>query len=269
MTRSRLQARLRRVAEAAEGAIEAAPAPGGAAASEAGPLANEVAAAFGRLARSYREVYGQSPEEARASTRANPGHPEYLERQLNGPPDQVEWYDLDELSRRDPALGLRRWEGVKQAAREEVATRFRAAAALEGPDSRCWDRARFLAVRAGLGDAWRARDAQEWALIDQLAQWQLLLWRSLETMNTYAALAAKGGKRSNKGSEGEYEPPRLSWAEAQERAAREAERLHRLYLRTLRALQDHRRMRSPVVVRRAGQVNIGQQQVNVAGQGPG
>jgi hypothetical protein len=40
------------------------------------------------------------------------------------------------------------------------------------------------------------------------------------------------------------------------------ERCHRLYLRTLGALQDLRR-RPPVVVRRAGQVNIGGQQVNV------
>jgi hypothetical protein len=42
------------------------------------------------------------------------------------------------------------------------------------------------------------------------------------------------------------------------------ERLHRLYLRTLRALQDQRRLQPPVVVRRAGQVNVAQQQINVA-----
>jgi hypothetical protein len=41
------------------------------------------------------------------------------------------------------------------------------------------------------------------------------------------------------------------------------ERCHRIYLRTLKALQDLRR-RTPVIVRRAAQVNIGQQQVNVA-----
>jgi hypothetical protein len=42
------------------------------------------------------------------------------------------------------------------------------------------------------------------------------------------------------------------------------QRYHTLYLRTLKALQDLRR-RPAVVVRRAGQVNIAQQQVNVAG----
>jgi hypothetical protein len=41
------------------------------------------------------------------------------------------------------------------------------------------------------------------------------------------------------------------------------ERCHRLYVRTLRALQDLRRL-EPVVVRRAGQVNVAHQQINVA-----
>jgi hypothetical protein len=42
------------------------------------------------------------------------------------------------------------------------------------------------------------------------------------------------------------------------------ERLHRLWLRTLRALQDQRRLQPPVVVRRAGQVNLAYQKINVA-----
>jgi hypothetical protein len=59
-------------------------------------------------------------------------------------------------------------------------------------------------------------------------------------------------------------PPRLSDAEAAEQAAAMMERCHRMYLRTLRALQDQRRCVQPIIVRRAGQVNIGQQQVNVS-----
>jgi hypothetical protein len=41
------------------------------------------------------------------------------------------------------------------------------------------------------------------------------------------------------------------------------ERLHRLYLGTLQALQDQRRLQPPVVVRRAGQVNVAHQQIHV------
>jgi hypothetical protein len=43
------------------------------------------------------------------------------------------------------------------------------------------------------------------------------------------------------------------------------ERFHGLYLRTMRALQDRRRLGPAVIVRRAGQVNIAQQQINVSG----
>jgi hypothetical protein len=60
-------------------------------------------------------------------------------------------------------------------------------------------------------------------------------------------------------------PPRVSDHQATEQAARMVERYHSLFLRTLQVLQDLRRQGSTVVVRRAGQVNIGQHQVNVAG----
>ena len=45
------------------------------------------------------------------------------------------------------------------------------------------------------------------------------------------------------------------------------ERLHRLYSRTLRALQDQRRLQPPIIVPRAGRVNVAQQQINVAAAG--
>jgi hypothetical protein len=47
-----------------------------------------------------------------------------------------------------------------------------------------------------------------------------------------------------------------------EQAATMVERFNRLFLRTLRALRGLRRY-GPVVVHQAGQVNVGQQQVNV------
>jgi hypothetical protein len=52
-------------------------------------------------------------------------------------------------------------------------------------------------------------------------------------------------------------------AEALKRAAGLVERLHRLYLGTVQALQDQQRHQPPVIVRRAGQVNVAHQQVNV------
>jgi hypothetical protein len=114
-------------------------------------------------------------------------------------------------------------------------------------------------VRAELADAWRPRDALEQQLIDQLAQWQTLLWQWQETVRGYMQLASVGGKRED----GFGEPPRVSVAEAMDQAEAMVERCHRLYLRTLRELRELRRQAPPVVVRRAGQVNIAGQQVNL------
>jgi hypothetical protein len=63
-----------------------------------------------------------------------------------------------------------------------------------------------------------------------------------------------------------WEPPRLSEAQAVEQAMGMVERFQRIFTRTLRALCDVRRRPLAVVVQGAGQVNIAEQQVNVAGQ---
>jgi hypothetical protein len=47
------------------------------------------------------------------------------------------------------------------------------------------------------------------------------------------------------------------------------DRFNRIFLRTLRALRDLRKVPLAVVVQNAGQVNVGQQQVNVAPQAAG
>ena len=254
-------ANLRRTAQG-DGALPPAPPP----ADDAGELARELAGAFGRVVEEFREFFELSPEEARS--RACEPQLEQLDRILTGPPDQVSWFDLDTLSRHDPEKAGERWQQVKRAARLEVRDGHRAARALEGTDAPtgrgCWERARFLAVRAELADAWRPRDALEQQLIDQLAQWQTLLWQWQETVRGYMQMASLGVKQALREG-GPGEPPRVSVADALDQAEGMVERCHRLYLRTLRELRELRRQgRPPVVVRRAGQVNIAGQQVNVA-----
>jgi hypothetical protein len=185
------------------------------------------------------------------------------DRARDCPPSQVSWFELDAIAQRDPNRALERWEEVKRAARGEVATGQRAARALEGYDSHCWSRARFLAVRAELTAAWRPRTAVEQHLIDQLAQWQSLTWYWLEKATAYSEMESTGARRPPSPT-GPPDLPRLDRVAAVDRAVQMTDRFHRLYLRTLRALQDLRRLR-PVVVRAGGQVNIGHQQVNVGG----
>ena len=83
-------------------------------------------------------------------------------------------------------------------------------------------------------------------------------------MTVYAELVAHGWQKAAKDKH-QFEPPRVSDVEAVDRAAGLVERFHRLYLRTLKALQDQRQV-ARRFVRRARQVNI-TQQVNVAGLG--
>jgi len=97
-----------------------------------------------------------------------------------------------------------------------------------------------------------------------MAQVQTLMECWQETLTSYTM--AVGGKRRRAGREGPSgEPPRVSQAEAVQGAAAMVELMHNLYLRSLRALQDRRRSSPPVIVRRAGQVNVAAQQVNVCG----
>jgi hypothetical protein len=98
--------------------------------------------------------------------------------------------------------------------------------------------------------------------VDQLAQWQVLLWRWQEAMTRWTNCSAFELREETKGKP--YESRRLSEAEALERATEKVERIHRLYLRTLKALQDQRRPCPPVAVRHAEQVNIGPVRISAA-----
>src|SRR5262249_29907636 len=141
---------------------------------EAPLVAEELAFAFRGMLELHTKHYQLSLEEA--VERATGPAPEYDERVLHGPPDEVSWFGLDSVAQHDPGRARERWEEVKRAARQELRTGYRAARALERPGEGPWSRARYLALRAELTEAWRPRDALEQQLVDQLAQWQSLLF---------------------------------------------------------------------------------------------
>jgi hypothetical protein len=200
--------------------------------SEARDLAQEMGNSFGQLVAGYVEYFGLTPEEARARTSDGAGQ---VERILASPPDQVSWFDLNSLERHAPGQAQVQWDKLKEAAREELRNGHRASRAVEGSDSRCWDRARFLALRSVLLDAVRPRSPLQAILIDQLAQWQVQLWEWQESLAVYSSLDGSKSARRNKGVP---DLPRLSAAEAVEVAMRMVERFHRLYLQTLKALES-------------------------------
>ena len=226
---------------------------------ESGELAREIGEAFGQMVRHYERQYGLTHEEARERASAMPDG--RLDVALGTPAEDLTWSDLGIIANDDPDAALARWQEVKRAALAELRDGHRAARALETAAGRCRDRAEFLALRDEVLESLGSHTPLERLLVDQLALWQTLLWRWQETVTFYTLLAGDGGRRVLR-HDGPFESPRLADADALQRAERTVERLHRLYLRTLAALRA--RGRSPrVVVRRAGQVNVARQQVNL------
>jgi hypothetical protein len=74
-------------------------------------------------------------EEAAASIGEQ--RPIFLDRVLTCPPDQVTWFGLHTLAEQDPEQAQRRWEELKQAAREELRNGHEAARTIEGADGSC------------------------------------------------------------------------------------------------------------------------------------
>jgi len=234
----------------------------GSPAAEAKIVAQEAASAFGCLVQQYREHFGLTPEEARqrASDPHGPDREEWLRRT---PADQVSWNDIGSVAHADPERAHDCWETVKAAALEELQSGHRAAKAVETTLSRCWDRAQFLAIRNDLAAEWQPRNGIERQLIDTMAQAQVsyLHWLAIHTDRTLLEAIDDGRARE---ALGQWATPRLKDAEAIEQAAGMVELFNRIFLRTLRTLQDLRRYSHQIIVQNAGQVNIAEKQVNVS-----
>jgi hypothetical protein len=213
-----------------------------------------------RLVAEYERALGASADEALATAKTVLSGE--AARALKGPPEGVSWRGLRLLAERDPEAAARRWEEIKRAARDELRSGHRAARAFV--DNSPWERARLLALRDDLARQWRPHGAIEDQVLETmaLAQAGMLFW--LKALNTWATLGAEDAGRGSRDGQGRA-TPRLSEGEAIERAGAMAARFQKMFLRALRALSDLRRHGPAVLVQHAGQVNVGAQQVNVAG----
>lgn len=231
------------------------------AADEISSLACDLARGYAGFVETYRTAWGISHAEAdmqiRQSTTAD-----IPDRIAMEPPDQVSWWRLSSLVERDPEAGYHLWQQVKLEAQKELASGHRAARAIEH-DSRPWERAQFLALRAAFREEWQPRGGVEAALIDAMAQayTEYLTW--LERLDVQATSESSVEDHQLK-ERGYYLTPRVTAAQAMEQSAAMVDRFHRIFVRSLRALRDLRRYNSSVIVQQAGQVNVGAQQVNVS-----
>jgi hypothetical protein len=233
---------------------------------EAGPLAREMAAGLRERVESYLNAYDISPQEAAALV-LEPKPPEEAQRALRVAPEHVSWEDLAILLRHDQERALARWEEIKQAARDEVSSGHRGAKLVQRWGGSPWQRADYLAFLDELADGWQPRNGIERQLLEVMAQAQTAAeyWMGMLTRrSSLEGVRELAGLKNGKG----WETSHVTEAQAVEQAAAMVDRFNRIFLRTLRALRDLRRGPQPVLVQNAGQVNVGQQQVNVAGGGP-
>jgi len=229
---------------------------------EASSVARKLAASYREMVTIYRDAMKLSPEEALVKA-SDPGDvTERRDQLLAGDPDQVMWGTLQMLYAQDAEAGHAVWEHLKAAAGDELASGHRAAAAMEW-DAQPWERAQFMALRAAFVDEWQPQGGIERALIDTLAQTHSVYLAWLARLHLLSTLECERDDPKLK-RQGYWQPPRVDEAQALERAAMMVDRFNRLFLRSLRALRDYRRYAAPsVLVQHAGQVNVGQQQVNV------
>ena len=173
--------------------------------------------------------------------------------------DELSWAAISQETARDEAAGGALWQRVRGQARDEQANGRTAALAVEGAGAGPWDRAQYLALRDALADGLQPRDGLELALLDGMAQaltlhrqWtaKLVLTESLDVERT----------RRDADRYGTWQPPRLTEAQAVDRAAAMADRAMRTFLRLLKAYRDGRRVLGSLTVA-GGQVNIAGQQL--------
>jgi hypothetical protein len=187
------------------------------------------------------------------------------------PVEELTWSLLDRLAEASAAACAEKWTQMKAQARREFAAGGPAASVV-GADSP-WKRAQFLAIRASFVEEWRPRGGVEVALIDQAAvayrawmQWQERATRlagdvDREEMRQRRVLEG-AYEREQPGEFGLYRFEELRRRESE--AADMADRYQRAFVRAVRALRDLRRYAGAVHIHsNQGQVNIGEQRVNV------
>jgi hypothetical protein len=172
-------------------------------------------------------------------------------------PADVSWHDVSAAWRHDEAAGRALWERIKQTARDELREGKAGAFAIESYEGRPMRRAEYLAVWLALADGLRPTNGAERLLIDGMAQALMMQRHWLQRMVQTESLDTI---RRGRGRRDEYEPPRLSEAEAVDRAVAMQDRFQRQFLRLMKCYRDGRRLIASMTVL-GGQVNVAEQQI--------
>ena len=178
-------------------------------------------------------------------------------------PEKVDWSHLSAIAEVDVNDSLELWERLRETADDELESGKRAAA-IVGSRKEPYALAQFLAIRNSFADQWQPNGGIESAMIDMMtiAFSLQMYWsatahqRSVEIHNNQEKELAR---YENKG----WKSPYQYEAGAIDQAYKLADSYNRQFLRVLRQLRDLRRYSPVIIQNNGGQVNVGEQQVNV------
>lgn len=226
-------------------------------ATEARPLAKELANARQELVEAFEQNHGLTREEAVARVREFDSS-EYAAHVLQQPLSATIWQDLDQLAAVDPNAAASRWDALVDESRDAWDSGHRSAEAMDVAEPRCAARAEFIALRERLAENWQIDNGVEAVLIDAMAEAYTLKLKWIKRMLALDALEQSSGMSDKLGL------PTVTMFQAIEQAAQMVDRFDRMFMRAGRQLRDLRRYAPTVVVQTAGQVNVADQQVNVS-----
>jgi len=211
----------------------------------------------------YKADYGGShphDEAVKKNLSMNEWRREYVEG-LH--PEKVDWSHLSAIAEVDVNDSLELWERLRETADDELESGKRAAA-IVGSRKEPYVLAQFLAIRNSFADQWQPNGGIESAMIDMMTiafslqmYWSAIAHqRSVEIHHNQEKELAR---YENKG----WKSPYQYEAGAIDQAYKLADSYNRQFLRVLRQLRDLRRYSPVIIQNNGGQVNIGEQQVNV------
>ena len=178
-------------------------------------------------------------------------------------PEKVDWTHLAAVAELSLEDSLSLWARIREAADDELES-GRRAAKVTGDNTQPYALAQFYAIRDSFADQWQPNGGIESAMIDMMTiAFSLQMYWSTIAHQRAVQIHNKQEKDLNVWENKGWKSPYQYEAAAVEQAHKLADSYNRQFLRVLRQLRDLRRYSPVIIQNNGGQVNIGEQQVNM------
>ena len=177
--------------------------------------------------------------------------------------EEIQWRHLAAVAEKNIEDGHKIWLRIRESAADELASGRRTAKICDD-SGEPYERAQYLAIRDSFADEWQPRGGIESAMIDMLTvAFSLQMYWTTIAHKRVLKEHNEQKKDLNRYESKGWKSPYQYEADAIDQAHRLADGYNRQFLRVLRQLRDLRRYAPVIIQNNGGQVNIGEQQVNV------